>query len=592
MDPITKGMMETFLLDYPEVSDRSVSDQFEYFAASLLLRNYAGARMDVDVDSHIQGDGIIGIDFFAVIVNDEIVNDLIELEEILQQKSSIDVEFLFGQIKGSRSRNLGDFSVFLDTVKRIIGEVGRVDKCEYPSAPYVKMVYEQLARFRKNPEVRTFFVHTGGEGLESGWLEKKEQFKQDLLETVVVSAVDVQMLGAHQVQDLYRITSQGLRRTISLPGRKPITGIPEVEEGFIGLIDADELLKLISLDSDSESPYHERKFARSVFSENVRAYQGHVEVNEKMLATLRSDARTQFPVLNNGITIVAQGLRPTGEDVVIDGYQIVNGCQTAHVLHEYFSARSVEDFGAAKREALETRVVVKVVGTDSPKLSRAIAQATNQQTRVSPENLLANLPVQLEIENYFKYQDLAPVTLYYERRDKQWESEQISPGVWRVISIRHMIQAFGSAFLKLPHTANRYYQDLREHAEDNVFREDYAVAYFWVAALMYCRMDFLFRNGKIDSALKPIKFHVIAAIARAYMKGRIVLATSDKVAEKSLRDLVGVVVDDDRYVRAIEECWDVAKAFGPEINRDFARTKKDAVKYIDKATKQVRTKGI
>jgi hypothetical protein len=38
--------------------------------------------------------------------------------------------------------------------------------------------------------------------------------------------------------------------------------------------------------------------------------------------------------MNNGVTIIARDLRRTAQKFFIEDYQIVNGCQTSHVLFE------------------------------------------------------------------------------------------------------------------------------------------------------------------------------------------------------------------------------------------------------------------
>ena len=37
-------------------------------------------------------------------------------------------------------------------------------------------------------------------------------------------------------------------------------------------------------------------------------------------------------MLNNGVTIVASSISPTGDQFTLTDYQIVNGCQTSNVL--------------------------------------------------------------------------------------------------------------------------------------------------------------------------------------------------------------------------------------------------------------------
>lgn len=44
--------------------------------------------------------------------------------------------------------------------------------------------------------------------------------------------------------------------------------------------------------------------------------------------------------MNNGVTIIAKDVQAgqgTASTMKIDGYQIVNGCQTSNILHEYYT---------------------------------------------------------------------------------------------------------------------------------------------------------------------------------------------------------------------------------------------------------------
>ena len=43
-------------------------------------------------------------------------------------------------------------------------------------------------------------------------------------------------------------------------------------------------------------------------------------------------------LLNNGVTIVADSISKTGDTFTIEDYQIVNGCQTSHVLCNFNNA--------------------------------------------------------------------------------------------------------------------------------------------------------------------------------------------------------------------------------------------------------------
>ena len=600
MNLIVKNMMKKYLEKLPEIQNRKQSEQFEYFTSSLILKNFAGARSDVDVDEYIAGDGIQGYDFFAVLVNDELMADIVDLRDTLEKRENVRIKFIFGQIKSGQHKNIGPIGTFLDSVKRIIGEVGEnLDQKRYPCVEHVKYVYDNADKFSVNPELSCIYVVTGKSEVGETIEEKVREFKEELDDLDVISECSVDFLGSKQIQELYRVIEQGISRKVNIPGKTPIADVPEISDGYIGLISLKELLKLITLEECDDDRFDKSRLAKSVFSENIRDYQGHVEVNNSILETLKNpEKRKRFPVLNNGVTIVSREIRPTKEQLYLKQYQILNGCQTAHVVHEFFSDLvNTSGYEEASAVVEGIHVMVKIVGTDKPDLLRAITRATNQQTRVSPENLLSNLPIQKDIEEFFdskRYGDKSNVPLYYERRDKQWDNEHIEPGKWRVISIKHLIQAFSSCFLARPHTANRYYTDLRDMASTIVFDNELKLPYMWASSLLFCRMEFLFSNQKISSDLKPLKFHIMSSITRAFVKNKYDFGKPVNVGEKRLSHLIELASDDDLYIEAIEIAGEVAQQMkgAGKFTRQFCHTEGDARRFINKASKVIRKKMV
>lgn len=81
--------------------------------------------------------------------------------------------------------------------------------------------------------------------------------------------------------------------------------MPGIEQAFLGIVRADQLLKLITDD--------EGEIRKALFYDNVRDFQGDVDVNEDIRRTLRSPDSKRFCVLNNGVTVVARNLKTTGD---------------------------------------------------------------------------------------------------------------------------------------------------------------------------------------------------------------------------------------------------------------------------------------
>jgi len=260
---------------------------------------------------------------------------------------------------------------------------------------------------------------------------------------------------------------------------------------------------------------------------------------------------------------------------------VVNGCQTSHVL---YSERAYTQ---------DVYVPFRLIVTADDEVARQITTATNQQTQVSKENLLALLDEQKAIEQYFNtYNSDDGHRIYYERRSKQWAGSQQIRGAWRVITLRNLLQSFASIYLRVPHTAARYYSDLRDRAKTEVFIQEHHPAYFYSAAYAYCKLDQFFRNEQIDRKFKPARYHLLAGVRTAFTRSTQpdkIEATEAK-AEPALRDFNLFLWDDKRYLRAIQDIAavidDLAKEDG--ITRDFGRNRDQTVALLAQVLGRVR----
>ena len=76
-----------------------------------------------------------------------------------------------------------------------------------------------------------------------------------------------------------------------------------------------------------------KKIIKSIFYENVRDFLGPNAINQEIADTIASDASDRFILMNNVVTMITRILRTTGDRFFVQDFQIVNGCQTSHVLH-------------------------------------------------------------------------------------------------------------------------------------------------------------------------------------------------------------------------------------------------------------------
>ncbi|MEV4894112.1 AIPR family protein, partial [Nonomuraea sp. NPDC055795] len=273
--------------------------------------------------------------------------------------------------------------------------------------------------------------------------------------------------------------------------------LPEIEgvtEAHLGIAKASEFLKLIT---DSVG-----NMRRSLFHDNVRDFQDYNEVNRGIRDTLVSaDKRDRFVVLNNGVTIVARELQTTRNTFTLRDYQIVNGCQTSHVLFD-------------EQGQLDDSVYVstKIIVTRDENVASGISAATNKQTQVSDEDLQALEELQKTLEDFFIAHPVER-RLYYERRSRQYASVSGLEKT-RIVARPQLVRAYAAMFLDEPWRAGRYYKELQRIRKRDIFRENDSPYPYYASAVAFYRLDYFFRNRNpyITTAYKPARYQLLMAI--------------------------------------------------------------------------------
>lgn len=151
------------------------------------------------------------------------------------------------------------------------------------------------------------------------------------------------------------------------------------------LVPAREFVRLLQDDGG--------EIIKSLFYDNVRDFQDFNPVNSEIKQTLESNnLRRKFVLMNNGITVIAKTPRATGNRFLIEDYQLVNGCQTSHVL---FSQKDLLSDDSVV-------VPLRLIATQDENVTGAIIKATNRQTEVREDQLLALSDFQKKLEAFFQ----------------------------------------------------------------------------------------------------------------------------------------------------------------------------------------------
>ena len=328
--------------------------------------------------------------------------------------------------------------------------------------------------------------------------------------------------------------------------------MPGVEQAYIGVLPAPEFLKLIQNENE--------EVLTSIFYDNVRDWQEWNSVNKEIRATLQDTSnQIYFPLLNNGVTIVAKRVAQTANKFVIEDYQIVNGCQTSYVLHETRASLNASVY-----------VPIRLIATEDPEIRNAIIIATNRQTQVAEDQLLALSDFTKSLEVFFPTFD-GKKKLYYERRSRQYNAAEGVEKV-RVLDTRTLVRAFASIFLEVPHRTTRNYKALLKTVGTDIFNKEHKLEPYYVAGYANYRLEFLFRNQLMSSDLKPARYHLLLAFRLLYSAVQLPRLNSHEMV-RYCNGLMDALWDDDRSKALFDDAASHVRAVaGGNLHRDNIRT--------------------
>lgn len=490
MDRITARQLEIFCKEY-SLESHPEDVQFEHFAAfATVKRHYDRTFNPADI---VVGKGQdTGIDAIAIIVNNVLVTDIDMIAELAEQNGYIDATFIFIQAErsdafdGNRIANLanGVLDFFRDQPKMPRNAEVR-DAAEVGTA-----VYQKIGMFRERPALICYYVTTGTWNEDANLVARRTIALDEFKQTKLFSTIDFECFGADEIQKAYNQTRNPISREFTFANRTDIPPTPGVGQAFLGFIPYSAFKTIVSDASGKE-------ILGSIFDANVRDWQEYNNVNEDIQETLTSDAKSRFVLMNNGITIIARTIKQANHKFTIEDFQIVNGCQTSHVV---FNEAGLDDSVCIPLRLIETR---------DEGVIESIIHATNNQSPLKPEQLYALMTFSKKLEDYFQTFQM-PHSLYYERRDGQYDRMGIEKT--RIIVPANVIRAYAAMFLNEPHRTTRSYKALREKVGQEIYGENDRLEPYYAASYSLYRLEWLFRNDvRFEARYKPARYHVLLA---------------------------------------------------------------------------------
>lgn len=553
MDKITKSLLDSFVEQF-EISKLSESLQFEHFTNySVATKSYRNS-FDLD-DIHTGSGGDCAIDGLIIIVNGRLILDDDELTDIVTTSDFLDADIIFIQSKTSSSFDGSQIGNFIHGIKDFLSDNPRLvqnEKIIKIKSIWEKMLSMSSYMINRRPACKIYYVCTGKWQNDQNLNAVITSGVEELEHLSLFEAIDFDPLGASEIQRLYHETKNKLTATINFQNRITLPDIEGISEAYLGVIPYNEYLKLIQDD---------QKTIHSIFDDNVRDFQGENAVNRNIKRTLEDGKFDLFCVLNNGVTIVASSITPAGNRFTIRDYQIVNGCQTSHVLHDCQNIHGIEN----------VFIPTKIIVTANDDIKTSITLATNSQTEVKAEQLEALSSFQRKLELYFKAEK-NNITLYYERRSQQYNSDA---GIKRtqIISIPIQIKAFASMFLDSPHLVSGYYGTIVNRFSGKIFSENHMLSLYYVSALAFYKIEQFFRSGEIDVKYKKIRFHLLMLI-RLLSLGDKMEPFNSKSLDKKCETLKNTLLKETESLRLFEKAVSIYE--NSSIDKDKRQYKSES----------------
>ena len=132
----------------------------------------------------------------------------------------------------------------------------------------------------------------------------------------------------------------------------------------------------------------------TLFSRNVRLWTGKTRVNKELANTIKDQSEhNKFFLYHNGISITCSSydFKPDENQIIISGYQVINGCQSLVSFYQNRSNLSSNMLVLAK--------IIKVEPQST--LIQKITKNANNQNAISLKDLKSNDRVQISLQRKF-----------------------------------------------------------------------------------------------------------------------------------------------------------------------------------------------
>jgi hypothetical protein len=580
LDPIIDAKFNKFRerMNLKDVPDGMAFEQFVNY--SILIGHQAGAfngDNELLEKVNVGGYGDMGIDGLAIKINGIIVRSIEETKSLVEKLPKLEIEFIFIQSKYKTEFTKSEFISFTSGVRDYLSENIRLlhgnEITELLEIKEYLIDEDTVYKWNDNPSVRLYYVTMAKQHNSKTQLALAETFKEDIAKLNTYKDPVIHFINRNDLKILLDSNENKFEQVINFIYSMPLTEVQDVANSCVLLCYATELKKLLK-SSDG-------LIRKSLFDDNVRDYQGRTSINMDINNTIGLEPE-KFVLLNNGITIVCDKFISSNLQINIKNPQIVNGCQTSHVI-----------FNNMDEILAKVPIIIKLISTENSEITNQIVKGTNNQNVVPAEAFETTKLFHQDLEDFINALSPEYDRFYYERRSKQYDH---NPSImyYQKIDLRIIIQSFVGMFLNNPHIAHKSELELLSDFSNQIFMDHQSKYSYFVAALAYYELEALFRNNVIDKrSFYPFKMHILM-IFRELVAGKKQDINNENAIENHCKILLQILKSKeqrrDKFIASCKVFDEARNHWINDLRKDQYRIK-DVKDFTDLLLKQIGNYG-
>lgn len=492
MDTITKSQLDNFITKLGFDITIPLSEKFEFFSSYSLLSHEINANLLKSDLEEISTGQSKGIDTIAFCINEKLILNSDEVDNFEKQGIIVDIYFL--QSKTSENFNDSELAGFLDVVIDFFSDDPQYVINEFDnSREILKKILDKHGKQEftlKDVNIYCYYVTLGQKQEKVTSIDSTINIKKDALRKYALfTGIAIELVDKQSLITKHKKAISPLKATFNFINKIPLTGIPNVDEAYIGFAPFSEFKNLIMDESQVK--------LKSLFNDNLRDFLGiDNPINSGIKKTLEAKKFNEFSLLNNGVTVIADSnTGKGGNNLILENYQIVNGCQTSNVLFECKQIPNIDS----------VQIPLKVIITKDEKLRDEIILTTNSQSSFTDEQLFAITQFQKVLEDYYA-SNRSTDNIFYERRTNQYSNMSLSRS--NIIEIKEQLKSFMAMFFDLPHlVAGNIGKIIKNYRKDFFQKEHQPIAYY-ISGLISVNWEKLLQKDTSYKDFVKYRYHI------------------------------------------------------------------------------------